>query len=92
MANIKAVIIQSKVNDQGQSPVKIQINHNYKTARVTLFWIEPKYFKTGKVSRSHKECVRLNNIINREMAKYVKRSDELQRKVCKLLQNRFFRL
>lgn len=80
MANIKAVIIRSKTNDQGQSPVKIQINHNYKTARVTLFWIEPKYFNKGKVSRSHKEFVKLNNTINRELARYVKRSDELQRK------------
>ena len=56
MANIKAVIIRSKTNDQGQSPVKIQINHNYRTARVTLFWIEPKYFNKGRVTKPQTIC------------------------------------
>src|SRR5690606_25019756 len=78
MASIKVVLIKSKSNDLGQSPVNIQINHDYKTARITLFWIEPKYFVNGKVSRSHKEFVKLNNVINRELAKYEERVYELE--------------
>lgn len=76
MASLKLTLIK-KPNKDGLFPATIQINHDYKTRRITLFPIDPKYFIDGKVSKRHKQYVRLNNIINREKHKYQERIDRL---------------
>lgn len=78
MGSVKIVLQKAYRNKEGMTAVVVQVTHNYKTKRKTLFKINPKYWQDGQVKRSHPDQVKLNQLIRSTLNDFEGRIAELE--------------
>lgn len=76
---IRVVIKKADIDKNGRCPVVVQVNHDYRTKRKTLFKIDPEYWHDGRVKRSHPDQVQLNQIIRSTLNDFEGRIDAVNR-------------
>lgn len=74
---VKVVLIRGQLDKNGKAPVVIQVNHNYRTKRKTLFKIKPEFWDNDKISRKHPDQIKLNKLIRDTLSEFEAREMSL---------------
>lgn len=77
MGSVKVVLQKSFTDTHGRNAIILQVNHQYKTRRKKLFFVNAKYWADSYVKRSHPDQAYLNEKIRNILNEYEARIKEL---------------